>query len=713
MALKGKFASLFQQRNMKRVIAVILAITMLGGGYWIYASKFMKKSVSVASTQKTAKVMRGNLSVTVSGSGPIATSSKVEVTPKVAGTITKVYFKETDTVKEGDLMFELDDSTAKLNLEKIKNSISDATLTQTNNLTSISKLNIKAPFDGQVSNLTIKEGDVLNKGGAVFTLKDLSRLKIKLPFNASGFGDVQPGMKATVQLQGMMQTVEGTVSYVGNRTYSTTNGGLVFDVEIILQNPGLLSDGMVASASLDTSKGVITSTSTSTLSIINNSVIKTDVAGTIKKINIRDGQFLQQGEVAIEISSDDLLLTTASAEVKLKDLQAQYDSALQDLNYFKIYATGNGTIVKQTKKVGDVVKSGDVISTISDGNQLEFNVSIDELDIEKMKVGQAVKITLDAVSSTASTPIDGEVSKIAIEGTTSSGVTVYPVTIKVKNPKNIKIGMYANATIYIENKQNVLYLPIEAVTKMPRGGLAYVWVRADSTLAATPSGSRPVDTAGSNAIQGTQNMQGGFPSGTAPGTGAAMPVTGVAQDGTARPNRQNPPGGTQPGGLPQGAQSGTSGGTVQGNTGVQGGRPGQPIQGSTGTPGTTGGQQTQGTVSAQTSGQSGSVQGTRSNPSSTNTPSSQSGARTSTTQGTNSYYSNLVRRDVVLGINNESYIEIISGLSEGDEVVLPQTTTTTRSSNSTTRTNGQQQQQGGIPGGNILGGGGVPGGVMR
>ena len=37
----------------------------------------------------------------------------------------------------------------------------------------------------------------------------------------------------------------------------------------------------------------------------------------------------------------------------------------------------------------------------------------------------------------------------------------------------------------------------------------------------------------------------------------------------------------------------------------------------------------------------------------------------------NPYYANAVPKMVVIGINNESYIEIVSGLNEGDEVILP------------------------------------------
>lgn len=66
-----------------------------------------------------------------------------------------------------------------------------------------------------------------------------------------------------------------------------------------------------------------------------------------------------------------------------------------------------------------------------------------------------------------------------------------------------------------------------------------------------------------------------------------------------------------------------------------------------------------------------------------------------------SYYKGAVLRPVEVGINNDSYIEIVSGLNEGDIVVLPPLST------GSTSTQTQTQQ-----GFNIMGGFGGPGGGM-
>ena len=62
---------------------------------------------------------------------------------------------------------------------------------------------------------------------------------------------------------------------------------------------------------------------------------------------------------------------------------------------------------------------------------LTFDVSINELDINKIQVGQKVEITADALDGQSFT---GTVDKVNINGTTSGGVTSYPVTVVIDDP---------------------------------------------------------------------------------------------------------------------------------------------------------------------------------------------------------------------------------------------------------------------------------------
>lgn len=627
MAMKNKFT--FGRKTILRIISGVLVIAIIGS-LGFYGWKKTHPAAKPVAAQQTAVVRKGGFSVTVSGGGPVAASNKSEVTPKTNATVTKVYFKEGDTVKAGDLLFDLDDSTAKLNVEKAKASLAQTELTQKSNVSSLQKLKVTAPFSGQVTGLTIKQGDVLNKNGAVLTLVDSSKLKLTVPFNSYNVSEITLGKKVTVYVQSLMQSVEGVVSYVNNTSFSTSTGGELQNVEISVNNPGSLTEGMKANVEISTSKGTISSTDNGTFSYVDNQSIKSETGGTVTKVNVKEGQYVKAGETLIEVNNDDLVLNKESTDVKLLEQNGQVKSAEDELSYYKIYAPIDGVIIKQTIKEGEQAKSGQVITTISNTTQMECAIPIDELDIAKLKVGQKATIIADALPETSTKPLEGEVTKIAIEGTSSNGVTTYPVTIKISNPQGLRTGMNVTANVLIDEKKDILYLPIEAIQKV--GGRNFVMVKTDGSSAPA---------------QGQPGAQGGKPSGQGD---AQRPEQG---------STQRPAGDTQrsaqgyPGNNGNGNGNGTNRSSSQGGGRTQG-------SGSTGSNGARG-----------------------------NANTANAGANT-------------MLKPVEVGINNENYIEIKSGLSEGDQVILPTKTTGTNTMG------GMGGMMGGASFGGVMGGAARP-----
>ena len=193
-----------------------------------------------------------------------------------------------------------------------------------------------------------------------------------------------------------------------------------------------------------------------------------------------------------------MLVANQTYDLKMTALNTQLSDAQKTLDNFTVKAPIDGEITSQTTIVGNVVNSGTVISTIADTGHMEFQIPIDELDIAKVKVGQLASITVDALSDTSTRPLSGKVSKIAIEGTSSNGVTTYPVTIQVDQTADLKGGMNVNADISISQENNVLYVPIEAVQKF--GNRAMVMVKGNAnTSTATQNGNNNNYNPGTNA----------------------------------------------------------------------------------------------------------------------------------------------------------------------------------------------------------------------
>jgi len=103
--------------------------------------------------------------------------------------------------------------------------------------------------------------------------------------------------------------------------------------------------------------------------------------------------------------------------------------------------------------------------TIADPTKMKFVANVDEGDIGKIKVGQKVKLILDAFFDQE---IEGEVEKIAFASTTTKGGgTAYPIEIYLPENKDLqfKVGMNGDLEIIISGAENVLTVPNEAITE--------------------------------------------------------------------------------------------------------------------------------------------------------------------------------------------------------------------------------------------------------
>ncbi len=130
----------------------------------------------------------------------------------------------------------------------------------------------------------------------------------------------------------------------------------------------------------------------------------------------------------------------------------------------KLVAPFAGKVTNMTfDAVGDTASVTDGI-TIVDPESLYFSAEVDEQDVGRVVVDQAVKVKLDAFEGQV---FNGKIDEIGFEARTSStGATVFPVKVRF-NPEEVtrlRLGMNGDAEIVFEVKENVLKLPFEAVT---------------------------------------------------------------------------------------------------------------------------------------------------------------------------------------------------------------------------------------------------------
>lgn len=627
-------------------VIVILVLALLAFAVVQIISR--KTATQETVTQRTGKVTQGTIRISVTGSGPLTPQSKMSVTADTSAAILEILHQDGDTVKQGDILYVLDDTDARKALEKVQNNLDDAADSNEDVLQDVASLSVSAPIPGIVTGLTSKVGDTVNKGAVLLTLSDTRTLTMTASFGASDMAAIHKGMAATVTLPDIMTTITGTVTRVGNSAYVNTAGSTLVDVDISIKNPGALIEGMTAEAALSIAGTTVTAMSNSTLSYEKRELVKSDAGGTLTAIHVHNNDTVRSGASLMTLQNDDLVSTVRSSETKVTDLQLQLEDAQAVIDDCTILAPMDGVVTGIDQTVGDAIKSGTVLCSVLNPQLMEFSVSIDELDIAKIKTGLDVSIMLDALEDTATKPLTGKVGKIAIEGTSQNGVTNYPVTILVDADDRLKSGMNADGEIIIENKENVLMVPVEAVQKMGNRSIVYVLgTVADGS--ATTGGMRPggafpegMTPPEGGFPEGMTPPEGGFPEGMVPGDGSGAATGGAFTPGSGRRNRDNTTGTTA-------GVAGDTGTTATGGTGASGftglGRAGR----------------------------------------------------------NNAYYANATPVFVETGVNNEQYVEIISGLSLGQEIVLPQLAA------ASAITTGQSGFGGLMGGGG--GAGGIPGGA--
>jgi macrolide-specific efflux system membrane fusion protein len=100
-------------------------------------------------------------------------------------------------------------------------------------------------------------------------------------------------------------------------------------------------------------------------------------------------------------------------------------------------------------------------AVVLENGQTQASINLSEIDITKVEVGQKVTITMDAFPDKSFT---GKVSAIDTNGSVSSGVTMYPVTITFDSSlPNMYPNMAVSAAIITNIKDNVLLVPSAAV----------------------------------------------------------------------------------------------------------------------------------------------------------------------------------------------------------------------------------------------------------
>jgi HlyD family secretion protein len=217
----------------------------------------------------------------------------------------------------------------------------------------------------------------------------------------------------------------------------------------------------------------------------NASLAQAEAQAAVAKANYDRTRMLYDKGIAAKAALDaDLaawkvaLANVKSAQANIAQSKASLASTEVDLGRTTIVAPIDGVVVDRQIEPGQTVAASlqaPVLFQIAqDLTQLEVKINVDEADIGQVREGQTVKFTVDAFPDETFT---GVVTQVRKQPETQSNVVAYIVIARADNPGGRLLpGMTANADIVIDERKNVLKVPVAALR----------WAPADKT--ATPRG---------------------------------------------------------------------------------------------------------------------------------------------------------------------------------------------------------------------------------
>ena len=472
-----------------KVISVIILIIIIFAGYEIYGH-FTSTSGQIRYV--ISAVQTGTIVSAVSGSGQVSASSQVDVQAKASGDITSVNVVAGQTVGAGALIAEIDSRSADISLENAK--VALAKLTEpTDSLTLLQDKNtLQDAKDAQTKAYIDGFNDV---DSAFLDLpKIMAGLNTLFNSSASSYYFSDSNLISNPTARNYRQLAFG--SY--DRANSAYNKNLI-DQRNINRNSATSSIESLIEETYQTAKltaQALKDTNNAVSFVINQATTPSTVmTNDLNNINSWTNQITVDtanlNSVDSTISGSDRTIANANeALTKLitgpdtLDIRAQQlavnQAELSYSNYF-VRAPFGGVIAKVDVHPADTVGNGTAVVTLITNKKIA-NITLNEVDAAKVKVGQKATLTFDAIDGLS---VAGEVSEIDLVGTVTQGVVNYNVKVAfdTQDPRVLS-GMSVNVSIATDVKQNVVLVPNSSIKT--QNNISYVQM-LDQSLPVTGS----------------------------------------------------------------------------------------------------------------------------------------------------------------------------------------------------------------------------------
>jgi HlyD family secretion protein len=338
-------------------------------------------------------------------------------------------------------------SSTKYSLSKVTKTNLDITVEATGTVTGADAVNVYSSNTGAIQGMTAKLGGAVNKGDLFCKIDDdtnqqaVENARISLEHS---YLELQ-SLKNQLDDLSIKAPIDGKIKAV----YAAVGD----DIASIKSTYGGMAMMVVGDGSLETA-------------------VSFPSGGKVAEVYLSAGQSVKKGDLLFKLDPKTINNSISQKENDIKLAEKNLKDKEETLSKSTISTPISGIVTTLSVKNGEIVTNEKLIATITDTSKMQVTLSVDELDINKVQVGQTTTVKIDDIENKTFT---GTVESIAQSGTTTNNVTTYSVVVTINNPENVKIGMNANVTIAVQSKADVLTVPVEAIIE--KNSKKYVMVQ--------------------------------------------------------------------------------------------------------------------------------------------------------------------------------------------------------------------------------------------
>lgn len=496
----------------RKWVWVTLMVLGLGLGSWRYllARNGKPKDVKLVAVKRMTLVSR------VSETGVIQPITKVDVKSKVGGKIIQLPIEEGQDVRQGDLIAQLDVDELLPQVQQV-----EAQLRAAEARVEASKVSV----DYQ----RVQTSASLSEGAASLETAEARRAQSQVELDmqrrvadaalreAISSRDAAAAQLAELKAGARPQEVEQAQQAVASAAARALEAERDLNRKVTLERKGYIPKAQVdaAQAAADVAQAELESarkrlsltregprreeidaaeavmkqreaavqTATANLNRVQVSqeALRQAIAGVAQaQATLASSRNGRRQEVIRRRELEQAVAEAARIRSQLRELRAR-------LSYATVTAPVSGTVIRRTIEPGELItsgisafNSGMTICTVADLRRMLVLAMINEVDVAKVRVGQAAEVHVDGVPNHT---FRGRVVSVApastvAEGQQSGGSSVvkFAVKIQVENPERLlRPGMTATCSILTQSKRSVLALPLDALRERGPLGLVDVY----------------------------------------------------------------------------------------------------------------------------------------------------------------------------------------------------------------------------------------------